>query len=147
MTPMTALLDGYVCKHCGSDRGFDQHGSVECGAYRSARSAAFVDGKLTVSWGSVDVDTFDADDLDPDYVRCVECNQDATRLEDLLVTRVSREVVCHCGHMLHRHEEQPFDRKRHTRGLVACADCECEDFEAEAPHEVSPDQITLDVAA
>lgn len=136
-----------VCKHCGSDKGFTQVGSVECEASRDTRSLRRDEatGAIVVEWASVDVDDFSVSRIDDvDYIECKVCHAEARAVEDLAASLVDlRRALCKCGHLRHEHEEGRFDPKIHVRGLVACQRCACEDYEAEPVHEVSRDQLAL----
>lgn len=73
-----------ACKYCASDRGFEEVGEVTCAATRELRLSRAEDGTLAVRGGSVDVDSFYADDIDVDSVRCRECGAEASIVEELI---------------------------------------------------------------
>lgn len=136
-----------VCKHCGSDAGFTEVGSVTCSATCNTHSVERNDAdELVVKWRSVDVDTFDHDSLDGDHVACRHCGAEGGDIDDLAVTVASRAATCTCGHVRCEHQDQPFDPKRHSRGLVTCNECACQDFAPARGIEIHPEQARLELA-
>ena len=73
------------CKYCGSTRGFREVGVTHCSASRVSRTAIRgPDGRCTVAWNSVDVDSLYADDdLDIDYVECLDCEASAGSIDKI----------------------------------------------------------------
>lgn len=95
-----------ICRFCGSDDGFDQYGEVRADAWRKVKAVERAsDGKLTVSYERFDserVGSFISEhDFDAVGFRCIECQREERKLEDLIGDPVNFSpgalVVCPDG--------------------------------------------------
>ena len=110
-----------ICRFCGSDRGFDQLGTVRTEAWRKVESVSRDEnGKVTPRYGEVETDSFGLDfdcDFDGDCFRCIECQREESKLESLVGEPVMFEsgatVVCPDG-LRGVVEHVDFERRRLT---------------------------------
>lgn len=139
-------MSAWVCRNCGHDR-FDQHGVATYEAWRKVKDITKADGRLTWTTGHTESETWDGDEDWHGY-RCVECGEESQSLVDLLVPRGQPRHECACGHDRREHQEQQrYDKRLFTRGLVVCGHpaCQCRDFVSTmpAPAEIHPAQLEI----
>lgn len=92
-----------LCRFCGSDKGFDQYGEVRATTTRRVRAMERVEnGKLKATYDQFDaLGYINEREFDPVGFRCVECDREEYRLEDLVGDPVmfspGARVVCPDG--------------------------------------------------